>query len=67
MVDVLMPFSAGESYAEPLVPLDSLNKRFKAAGFEVIEKIDNQAKIDGISSVDQFYAKLYSGCALKLT
>jgi SAM-dependent methyltransferase len=60
MVEVLMPFSGGKLYEEPLVDIQSLNALFK--GFTVLEVKPNEAS--DLSGIDKEYAEFYAGAAL---
>ena len=64
-IKVLMPFSNGKLYLEPLVDIDWLNDKFKTAGFTLIEQKENKDGLVQLSENDRFYASLYSGCCLE--
>jgi hypothetical protein len=68
-VGVLMPFSNGELYDEPLVNIDRLIALLGAQGFMLIERLDNKCgeKVSNASEQDKFYSSLYCGCLFKLS
>jgi len=69
-VDVLLPFSSGEHYEEPLVNMRYVIKRFKRAGFQLVAqgsfseflpkfKGKNKMVFDQLTDEDKAYVSLY--------